>query len=372
MKFSEISDSVSSTMLATQASKALEEENAALKAQLAETSSGEFIWNINRFRPSIQARQTFITEEIARRGLSLLQEGQAKAVILLPLEGDSNHEAEIEDGELTWRAAQWLVEQGHKQWQDLRCSWSKLTSGDDSHTNSMIHHTSQIVLNPLDKAEGLMVEIAKAITWEEDEVEGDQNAILKPIIGSIATQYQRKPEFTALYDSLSLKTKAEALTILEEWPDLSLRHKTVITQLIRFAVNNPGTFYKNGMQLVFLNDQLKAAIRHSVNPLSVKHVLSLNRVKDTQIQQDLIEQAQANHWSIKELNSAIAEALPSKTKTSNLNSFTTQKSAVQSLNKPLNTPSMKKLTGKQAEQLAATLRKKLEVLEEVIQSSSAN
>lgn len=372
MKLSAVASSVASSITDSQVVANLKRENQALKEQLTSDSDGEFSWDIDRFRPSQQVRQTFLEQEIRERAKSLIEEGQATAIILLPLENDPDHEAEIEDGELTWRAAQWLVAQGNLEWQQLKCCWSKLKSKEDSHTKSVIHHRHKVDLNPLDEAEGLMLEIAKAITWDEAEKITDKNQILKPILGSIAAKYQRKPEFASLYDSLLTQTKAECLASLNQQHqdlDLDTRQKKVIIQLARFTVRNPQTFYKNSLPLVFLNQQLKEAIRHPSTPLSSAHAVFLSRVKDSQQQKDLIEQAQANQWSVKELRAAISQIQPPEPKAKKANSFKQQKSAVQTLNKVLDKSSVEQLTPKQAETLAATLRKKLVWLEAIAQNS---
>ena len=159
-----------------------------------------------------------------------------------------------------------------------------------------------------------------------------------------------------------MSTKLDSLALFL----VHLLRKPLILQLARFTVRNPQTFYKNNLPLVFLSEQIKVAIRHSTTPLSAKHALALSRVKDEQTQQDLIKQAQANEWSLKELREAISEIQPSQKKQQKVNTFKQQKSVVQTLNQTLNKPSIQKLTSKQAEQLANSLRKKLELLEEVL------
>ena len=373
MKLANLASSIKNTMSDSQASAQLEQENERLKQQLASSLNGEFYLDITRFRPSIQVRQTFLEQEIKERAKSLLEEGQATAIILLPLDDNPDYEAEIEDGELTWRAAKWLTKQNYSQWQQLKCCWSTLKSEEDAHTKSVIHHRHKVDLNPLDEAEGLMLEIAKTISWSEQEKTEDKNFLLKPILGSISTKYQRKPAFTSLYDSLLTKTKEESFAVLNKYSEdfcLDERQIIVIIQLARFTIRNPQSFYKHSVPLVFLAQQLKDSIRHSTTPLSSNHAIHLSRVKDKQQQKDLIEQAQANQWSIRELKAAISKIQPPKAKSTTVNSFNVQKSAVQALNKALNTPSMNHLTVKQAKQLASTLRKKLESLDKIIQETA--
>ena len=371
MKLGEIGSNLNKNMVATQASAALREENERLKQQieLASETDSEFYRQIERLAPSPQARQTFHDQDIKERARSLLEEGQASPVILIPVDdGTKEIDGYIEDGELTWRAATYLVKEGHVDWNKLKCRWSSLSPDEDAHTKTLIHHRHKVNLNQLDEAEALMLEIAKAISWDEEEANQDKNILLKPILGGIASKYRTSPEFSQLYDSLLTKTREESAELLDGFdPKLASDNRTgtTILQLLRFTVRNPKTFYDKYLPLVFLPKHAKEAIRHSTNPIGSRHALLISTIKDDQVQKDLLEQCQANGWSLKQLKEAISMATvesapqqPSKSL-----SFRQQKSAVSGATKALTKSNIKALTPKQAGSLAKSLRAKLEILE---------
>ena len=370
MKLSNIATDVTESMIGTQVDSRLLEENKALKIKLESSlTEGECLLDIVRIRPSFQVRQTFLEQDIQERSISLLEEGQASPLILIALKEDPDHDYEIEDGELTWRAAHLLVEQGNVIWKQLKCCLSKLSSSEDSHTKSIVHHCHKVELNPLDKAEGLIVEIYKAV--EKDVPSGKEPAelaaLLKPVLGNLSTKYQTNSIFSELYISLLTSTKEEARRRLEAVSvefELDAYKIEVLLSCKRFLIRNLQTFYKKRLPLVFLPLCLKQAIRDSKNPLSINHAEAISRIKDEQLQQDLIDQCQANSWSLKELKAAITDIRQANepAQKAKLLTFTRQKTIVSNLTKSLNSASIKSLTPKQALTLADSLQRKVDAL----------
>ena len=90
-------------------------------SEKAQTLTGKFLVLIANIEPSKQCRQTFGENVIQKRMRSLRQEGQLDPLVLVPLT-DSDHsdnkekQYQIEDGEVTWRAAKKLVEEGESTW----------------------------------------------------------------------------------------------------------------------------------------------------------------------------------------------------------------------------------------------------------------
>ena len=303
----------------------LQKENLDLQSQLANQKSFQF--KITSVCPSIQVRQTFLLSEIKERARSLKEEGQGKPVVLIPTQ-DSEYEAAIEDGELTWRAAKLLVSQGLSKWEMLQGVWSSLSKEEDAYTKSLVHHRHKVNLNPLDETEGIVKAISKTIPWSEEEKQEDFSLLLKPIISSIAASYERDSTFAELYKSLLTKTVIEGQEILNSIEDIDDRKKTTILQLCRWLVHNPKAFQTNKLPLIFLNSKLKEAVRHPEYPISCNHAIALSRVKDEQKQIDLIEQCQANSWSLKELRNAIKATKEPEKKISKTESYTKQKNQV--------------------------------------------
>ena len=87
-----------------------------IRSQL-ENQDGKLKININDISPSDQCRKTILPIHIEQRSQTLLDNGQRKSLILIPLTEGGKYE--IEDGELTWRAASSLVEGGYTDWEFL-------------------------------------------------------------------------------------------------------------------------------------------------------------------------------------------------------------------------------------------------------------
>jgi ParB family transcriptional regulator, chromosome partitioning protein len=139
--------------------KIKELENSSL---LTETSTGKFLISLDKIEPSKQCRQTFTESVIQKRMQSLSREGQLDPLVLVPLsetEAFSDKKYQIEDGEVTFRAAKRLIEQGDTQWEYLEAVLSNIEDLDTIHFRTLLHHLHSEGLNPLDRAESIFAEI---------------------------------------------------------------------------------------------------------------------------------------------------------------------------------------------------------------------
>ena len=132
--------------------------------QSLEAEGGKYKIAIKDIKPSQQCRQTFTESAIFKRSQSLLSEGQLDPIILVPLAQEAN-KYQLEDGELRWRAANYLVEQGHSEWEYLDAVIAPISPSDEEiHRRSLIHHLHSEELNPLDRLEA----ITREIYWQID------------------------------------------------------------------------------------------------------------------------------------------------------------------------------------------------------------
>lgn len=271
---------------------------------------GAFRVDIDNIQPSLQCRKTILPIHIEKRCQTLLENRQRKSLILIPLEETGKYE--IEDGELTWRAAQSLVEKGHQEWQQLNAVATTRDSRDDANKRSLIHHRHAEHLNNLDYAEGILIELKKEVVIQLSDQEINQtngvqdlalNNRFKKIIGSLKNKLTRNQEFKKLYEELKSKPSLERKMILEKASYLSKTEKEVLDFFCRWQEDNISTFYKSILPLAFVSDNLKKAVRN--RGLSCTLALMLNKVKDKATALKLTNLAIKNHWSKSDLKAEI-------------------------------------------------------------------
>lgn len=312
----------------------LRKKNQELQKEIAKfEQDGSLRLDRSQIRPSKQVRKTITKEAVSKRANSLLENGQANPLILVPLSNDPDYSWELEDGELTWRASGLLVQEGHLEWQFLDGKKSTQSLEHDAHKRSFLHHRHKEGLNALDDTEALLYEVSKVIDWslveivEKSETEEEINQLIKKAICKLAEKW-REPTFVSFYQELlevSQEKRQEKIRSLE----LDYLTQTVLLQFQLWDEPNPNAFYANKLPLVFLSAELKKAIRDSSNPIGCSHALAISRV-DKRYHQDLIEQCRANNWSLKELRAVIKEStitssIPKKKKKQKI-SFREQKS----------------------------------------------
>lgn len=143
-----------------------EEQLEKLRSELKQ-QNGEHLIPIAQMRPSAQPRQSFSQSVIRKRAESLRRHGQKKPLILVPILGEENC-FEIEDGELRYRGAQLLVEEGLEEWNNLKSVIAPPPQNAiELHKRSLIHHLHQESLNPLDRIEAIVREILATISFQE-------------------------------------------------------------------------------------------------------------------------------------------------------------------------------------------------------------
>jgi ParB family transcriptional regulator, chromosome partitioning protein len=286
--------------------KIKELENSSL---VAETSTGKFLISLDRIEPSKQCRQTFTESVIQKRMQSLSREGQLDPLVLVPLsetEAFSDRRYQIEDGEVTFRAAKRLIEQGDTQWEYLEAVLSNIEDLNTIHFRTLLHHLHSEGLNPLDRAESIFAEINLQLQIETE----------------IAVKLLRNIVYRSSRD-LAL-AEAIANYYLEERHQEYLKQHLETDQIKLITLFNRlqvelGSFVKNDLAMLALTKNLKTAIRKRelpchqakiINTLSSK-TLAINEEEIEQIRNEVLEHVLINQLSVgktREYVSGIIEA----------------------------------------------------------------
>ena len=288
-----------------------------IRSQL-ENQDGKLKININDIQPSDQCRKTILPIHIQQRSQTLLDNGQRKSLILIPLAEEGKYG--LEDGELTWRAASSLVEQGYTDWQYLEAVITPVEEDlDEAHKRSLIHHLHAVHLNSLDKSEALFRELRKSVPLELSDKEikagnGSQdvakNLKFKQIIGRIKNKLPKIPEFQEIYNSLKNKASQERVSALAELNYLSEEERQVLEFFSSWQIENIASFYRKVMPTVFLSDKLKKAVREK--GLGCSQAILLNKVIEQKKQTQLITQTLKNNWSESQLKAKINDLSESR------------------------------------------------------------
>ncbi len=258
--------------------------------QSLEAEGGKYKIAIKDIKPSQQCRQTFTEEAIFKRAKSLKAEGQLDPVILVPLPQEAD-KYQLEDGELRWRAANYLVEQGHSDWEYLDAVIAPISPSDEEiHRRSLIHHLHSEELNPLDRLEA----ITREIYWQID-LEINPEEIAKHNGDKlIASQDKLKKLLRNMHYFFKTNDKAKLkLQLLQQKPDANLQQeissfelsdlqKELLYLLLDLQINFQ-SFVANDLPMTSLTNDLKQSIR--VNGLGCHQALAINKLSAKNLNQ---------------------------------------------------------------------------------------
>lgn len=287
-------------------------------SSVAETSTGKFLISLDKIEPSKQCRQTFTESVIQKRMQSLSREGQLDPLVLVPLsetEAFSDRKYQIEDGEVTFRAAKRLIEQGDTQWEYLEAVLSNIEDLDTIHFRTLLHHLHSEGLNPLDRAESIFAEINLQLEIETET----------------AVKLLRNIVYRSSRDS----ALAEAIAnyYLEEKHQEYLKQQLETDQIKLITLFNRlqvelGSFVKNDLAMLALTKNLKTAIRKRelpchqakiINTLSSK-TLAINEEKIEQIRNEVLEHVLINQLSVGKTRKYVSEIIEANSKKKSISS----------------------------------------------------
>ena len=281
-------------------------------AEKLKSEFGEQMLDINKMRPSKQCRQTFTEQEIREKANSLLTYGQLQPLVLIPLEKEG--EFAIEEGELRWKAAHLLVQEGHSQWQYLRSVFNPQTTDEvEIYLKTLLHHALYHPLNPLDKVESFCQYVKLAIAPNQSDQE------IKSRIQALDYYFRKHPELRKKFDTLLLQQgvslQSELNVTAEQAQLLEIIAKTQI-KLESLA--------RDRLNLLDLPKDLKQAVRQQgLNCKAATLIAKINSKKlpITEVQaqkerQELVRRVLSEKLSAREINQLIKARLPQKSTSS--------------------------------------------------------
>ena len=332
-----------------------------LRQQL-EQKSGKFSVPIDKIRPSEQCRITFTETIIDKRCESLCSKGQLEPLILITAKNEAEDFYYIEDGEVTWRAASKLVEAGKNEWSHLDAVFSNLTEDDNIHRRTLIHHLHSETLTPLDRAEGVVKEVA--IEVEEETID-----VVK-LLRNIKYRFEKEPTGKTLLQRLEKKGLD---SVKEDLIDIKLSDKQIqILSFLRELQINFNSFVANDLNMILLSDDLKNAARtkdlgchlaKSLNQLRAKR-LNCSEEEALKIRQDATQKVLKENLNETDTRKMVSEIIQEHSKSEKNTVHTSETiEAYQTTKESLNKLRIKQLKPRQLKSLKKVMEKKLAAIQ---------
>jgi len=225
--------------LRSQGSTELEEQLSALRTQL-QSQSGILSISIEEIQPNPeQPRQTFLSESIESMARSLANDGQLEPIILI-----QRPDLVLFDGERRWRSAKALG------WQNLQAVI--IPEPTALHRKALLTSLHREDLNPLDKAEAIVRELA--INTDIESVD------IPRILSTVVRRLNLKKRMSSVVE-LMRTTESEQQQGLASM-GLDEREQAVLGLLLSLQLN-PASVDANIFPMLTLAPDLKAAIRES-------------------------------------------------------------------------------------------------------------
>ncbi|MEA5579684.1 ParB/RepB/Spo0J family partition protein [Anabaena sp. UHCC 0451] len=338
--------------LRSQGSSELETQLQTLRAQLQSQSGIQSI-SLEKIQANPeQPRQTFLSESIESMSRSLVSDGQLEPIILIQRE-----HLVIFDGERRWRSAKNLG------WENLQAVI--IPEPDALHRKALITSLHREDLNPLDKAEAIVRELAINTGLEPQDIP----RILSTVVRRLNAQ-KRMNSVVGLI-TVTPEEQQQGLAIL----DLDEREAAIFTVLLDLQLN-PASIDANIFPMLTLAEDLKAAIRSSglkgvhaiaLQKLSAKN-LGVPESEAEEIRTHITQKVLAEKLSVQKTRQLVTEAIASQS---------TDAEKIEKQVKPMTTATrslykvsgdaLKKVEVSQLMEFQEVLRKKLAEIEEVIQ-----
>lgn len=228
----------------------LETQLAVLREQL-KIQSGEQDIPVELVDPnSSQPRQTIPALSIQTLARTLEKDGQITPIILIP-QGDRYL---LWDGQRRWEAAKYL------EWETIRAVISPMP--EDLHRKALLTFVHHEDLNPLDKAEAVVKEVATASGLEEE--------LIPVLLSTVLRRLERQDQVHRLQGLVS-DTQAHQKKIVGQL-GLHPNEENILLSLLELALN-PTSVRSNLMPMLSLPLDLKSAIRD--RGLKGAHALAL-------------------------------------------------------------------------------------------------
>lgn len=294
--------------------------------KLGESGSLESIDIATIYRSPWQARRTITNEIVQKKASSLLKEGQKEPIVIYPIDDIklyrdglqaslSPEEFErvikqidedqithlIQEGEIRWRAALELVQQGHSKFQHLKAfRVASPKNIEELHHRSMVHGTQDEEINDLDLIEGIILQLTYRLRDELPADETSRQETLVATIRSIANLMKKHDP--KILDELKLTTadlEKVADQILEKIGTAQVPmgkiHKGALIYIVGILKQNIFTVSNNHARLLKLKPDLKEAVRQGLGSFQA---LELNKLEDNETRTNLLTEVLENKLSI--------------------------------------------------------------------------
>jgi ParB family chromosome partitioning protein len=184
-----------------------------------------------------QPRQTFLEESVQSMAHSLLRDGQLQPVILI----EQGEQYLLFDGERRWRGAKELG------WETLKSVI--IPEPQALHRQALLTSLHREDLNPLDKAEAIVLEIANTTQLKSEEIVRILSAVIRRL-----TKQGKLTELSGVVTA-SQASQQELLGTL----NLSESEQAIISELLALQLN-PASIDANIFPMLTLLSDLKTAI----------------------------------------------------------------------------------------------------------------
>lgn len=343
--------------LRSQGSTELEEQLQALREQL-QSKSGVLSIPVEQIQPNPeQPRQTFLSESIDSMSRSLATDGQLEPIILIQREN-----LVLFDGERRWRSALALG------WQSLQAVI--VPEPAQVHRKALVTSLHREDLNPLDKAEAIVRELATNADLESQDIP----RILSTAVRRLNTQ-KRMSQVVELMTATAAEQQQALVSM-----GLDDREQAVLRLLLDLQLN-PASIDANIFPMLSLASDLKAAIRESglkgvhamaLQKLSAKN-LGLSEEKAQPIRVNTTQLVIADKLSVSQTRKLVGEVMSSHAQPE-----TTPQKGVKQVSTV--TGSLQKLSGEvlakaeisQLMEFQEVLRQKLVEIEVVLKQNGMN
>ncbi len=335
-------------------SSELEAQLKELRGQL-QSHSGVISISLEQIEPNLeQPRQTFLRESIESMSRSLARDGQLQPIILIT----RKEKFVLFDGERRWRSAKVLG------WQSLQAVI--IPEPANLHRKALLTSLHREDLNPLDKAEAIIRELATSTGFDSQDI----TRILSTVVRRLNAQ--KRIKLVAELVTSEVTEQQQELDAL----DLSESERAVLSLLLDLQLN-PASIDANIFPIISLAEDLKVAIRSglkgvhamALQKLSAKK-LGLTEEEAQSIRVKITQKVIAEKLSIIATRKLVAEVIASQTKTpATINTDT--KAVIQASRRlqQVSLESLKKTEPSQLVELQEVLRQKLAEIEQVLNAN---
>ena len=331
-------------------SPVLEQQIETLRSQLQE-QSGEKEIEVSKIKANPhQPRQTITNESIQTIARSLEKDGQITPLIVIPQ--DENYL--LLDGQRRWEAAKILG------WQTLRSVVAIMP--DDLHRKALltfIHHED---LNPLDKAEAILKEVADITRMGTEEI--------LTVLATVLRRLERQKQTSQLTSLVTVTTEEQKAGL--QSLGVNEAEEKLLLVLLGLALN-PTSVKANLMPMLALPNDLKKAIREQ--GLKGAHALALSVLSAKNLAASektaAKERSKATEQVIsQDLNVAKTRELVTQIKAKHIRSEPSpskQITEIQRSVEKLSKENISKTDPQQLKNLRAIFQKKLEEIESILE-----